>query len=122
MSRFKSNCKVMLVDPSELDEVISVTEEMRANWRSRGVATDEAMVSGLAPGNEAPTLIVGKSTCGNGATGRSRKATAPARAMAIVRRVVAIGLRMNGPEILIASFSKAPQLYYHRVIYMKKGK
>ena len=66
-----------------LDEVISVTEAMRANCRSSGVATAEAMISGLAPGNDADTLMVGKSTCGKGDTGRSRKATAPARAMAI---------------------------------------
>jgi len=33
-----------------LDEVISVTAAIRPNWRSSGVATDEAMVlSGLAP-------------------------------------------------------------------------
>ena len=35
-----------------LDEVISVTPAMRPNCRSSGVATDEAIVSGLAPGNE----------------------------------------------------------------------
>ena len=102
ISRFKSNCNVMLVEPRELDEVISVTEAMRANWRSNGVATDEAMVSGLAPGSDAPTLMVGKSTCGNGETGRSRKAMAPAR----VNRNGGqagwwqIGRRTNGSEIL----------------------
>ena len=71
---------------------------MRLNWRSSGVATVAAIVSGLAPGNPAPTEIVGKSTWGSGDTGRSRNATAPASAMAIVRSVVATGLRMNGPE------------------------
>ena len=54
----------MLVAPSELDEVISVTEAMRLNWRSSGVATADAIVSGLAPGRPAETEIVGKSTCG----------------------------------------------------------
>ena len=39
---------------------------MRPNWRSSGVATEEAMVSGLAPGKLRPTEIVGKSTCGSG--------------------------------------------------------
>src|SRR3989442_1287598 len=53
MFRFKSNCSVMLVDPSVLDDVISVTAAMRPNCRSSGVATDEAMVSGLAPGRPA---------------------------------------------------------------------
>ena len=36
--------------PSVLEDVISVTAAMRPNWRSSGVATEEAMVSGLAPG------------------------------------------------------------------------
>src|SRR5271157_456770 len=101
MSRFKSNCKVTLVLPRLLEEVISVTDAMRPNWRSRGVATEEAMISGLAPGNPADTEMVGKSTCGSGDTGNSLKATAPARAMAAVRRVVATGRRMNGDERLI---------------------
>jgi hypothetical protein len=77
MLRFRSNCRVMLVDPRLLDEVISVTDAMRVNWRSSGVATDEAMVSGLAPGKPACTEIVGKSTCGRGDTGKIRNATAP---------------------------------------------
>ena len=55
MLRFRSNCNVMLVEPRALDEVISVTAAMRPNWRSSGVATEEAMVSGLAPGSAACT-------------------------------------------------------------------
>src|SRR6184192_3841681 len=60
--RFRSNCRVMDVDPTLLVEVISVTPAMRPNWRSRGVATEEAIVSGLAPGRPALTEIVGNST------------------------------------------------------------
>ena len=52
----------MLVDPRLLEDVISVTAAMRLNWRSRGVATADAIVSGLAPGRPACTEIVGKST------------------------------------------------------------
>ena len=89
--RFRSNWRVTLADPRVLDEVISVTAAMRPNWRSSGVATDDAMVSGLAPGKEAFTEMVGKSTCGKGDTGRMRNATAPASAMATVRSVVATG-------------------------------
>src|SRR5258708_28164618 len=48
--RLRSNCRVMLVEPRLLDEVISLIPAMRPNWRSRGVATADAMVSGLAPG------------------------------------------------------------------------
>ncbi len=59
----------MLVEPRVLEEVISVTAAMRPNCRSSGVATDEAMVSGLAPGKPALTEMVGKSTCGSGETG-----------------------------------------------------
>ncbi len=92
----------MLHEPSELDEVISVTEAMRPNWRSSGVATEEAMVSGLAPGRLAFTEMVGKSTCGSGDTGSNRNAVAPARAMAISKSVVATGLRMKGSERFIA--------------------
>ena len=88
-----------LEDPRLLDEVISVTDAMRVNWRASGVATDEAMVSGLAPGKPADTETVGKSTWGRGDTGRSRKATAPAKVMAMRRSVVATGLRIKGSEI-----------------------
>ncbi len=42
------------------------------NCRSSGVATAEAIVSGLAPGSAAVTWIVGKSTFGRSDTGRSR--------------------------------------------------
>src|SRR5664279_3242330 len=52
-------------------ELISVMPAMRPNWRSRGVATEEAMVSGLAPGRPADTWMVGNSTWGRGATGRN---------------------------------------------------
>ena len=62
MLRLRSNCKVTLQEPSVLEEVISVTPAMRPNWRSSGVATEEAMVSGLAPGSDAETETVGKST------------------------------------------------------------
>src|SRR5215472_2076943 len=70
ISRERSNCSVMLVEPSWLVEVIWLTPAIRPNWRSSGVATDDAMVSGLAPGRPAFTLITGYSTCGIGATGR----------------------------------------------------
>src|SRR5258706_2320540 len=100
ISRSKSNCSVTDVEPTPLDEVISVTPAMRPNCRSSGVATDEAMVSGLAPGRPAPTAMVGKSIDGSGATGRKRKATTPERKMAMVISVVATGRLMKGAEKL----------------------
>ena len=51
MSCVSSNCKVMLVEPSELTEVIWLMPGISENCRSSGVATFEAMVSGLAPGS-----------------------------------------------------------------------
>src|ERR1700722_14942475 len=67
--RLRSNCMVMEQLPRELDDVISFRPAMRPNWRSRGVATEDAMVPGLAPGNVAVTIRVGNSTSGGGATG-----------------------------------------------------
>ncbi len=99
MSRSRSNCKITLLDPRLLEEVISVTPAMRPKARSSGVATVAAMVSGLAPGMRACTTTTGKSISGRGATGSRPKATMPARAMAMVRRVVATGRRMKGAEI-----------------------
>ena len=61
----------MPVVPSELCEVISVTPAMWPNCRSSGVATEEAMISALAPGRLALTEMVGKSTWGKGDTGRT---------------------------------------------------
>src|SRR5277367_765350 len=72
MLRLRSNCMVMEQLPSELDDVISFNPAMRPNWRSRGVATEDAMVSGLAPGSAAETMRVGNSTSGSGATGRAK--------------------------------------------------
>src|ERR1700693_798702 len=93
----------MLVVPILLEDVISVTPAMRPNCRSSGGATEEAMISGLAPGKEAPTETVGKSTCGRAETGNCLNATAPASARATVRRAVATGRRINGVDSLISS-------------------
>ena len=71
MSRSRSNCSVMLVEPSDEREVISLSPAIVLSARSSGVATVAAIVSGLAPGNDALTEMVGKSTCGNGAIGSS---------------------------------------------------
>jgi len=52
----------MLAEPSPELDVISLMPAMRLNWRSSGVATAEAMVSGSAPGRLDWTLMVGYST------------------------------------------------------------
>src|SRR5271170_2262759 len=103
MLRFKSNCSVTLTWPRVLCEVISVTDEIRPNSRSSGVATEEAMISGLAPGKEADTDIVGKSTCGSGDTGSTLNAERPDNTTPVVRSVVAMGRLMNGAEKFMAA-------------------
>ena len=87
------------VAPWREPDVISVTAAIVPRRRSKGVATEEAMVSGLAPGRPALTAMVGRSICGNGATGRSRKAAIPASMMPMVSSTVAIGRRMKGAEM-----------------------
>src|SRR4051794_18391452 len=89
----------MLVVPSTFVDVISVTPAMRPKRRSSGVATDEAMVSGLAPGRLAEMEIVGKSTRGRGETGNKVYAQVPAKSTPIASNVVAMGRRMNGPAM-----------------------
>ncbi len=75
---------------------------MRPNWRSSGVATDDAMVSGLAPGSDEPTCIIGNSTCGSGETGRKLISQRPGKSNAKVSSEVATGRRMNGAEMLMS--------------------
>ena len=69
MLRLRSNCRVIEVVPRPLVEFIEARPGMAANCCSSGVATDEAMVSGLAPGRVADTVMVGKSTLGSAETG-----------------------------------------------------
>src|SRR5215470_20223128 len=62
--RLRSNCTVMDDWPSDEVEVMALMPEIVANCRSIGAATEEAMVSALAPGSCAKMLMVGKSTAG----------------------------------------------------------
>ena len=79
--------------PTPLVEVISSTSAIAPRWRSSGVATVAAMISGLAPGRFAETKIAGTSIFGSGATGSSVNAAAPHNATPIVSSVVATGRR-----------------------------
>src|SRR5579859_3667444 len=99
--RDKSNCTVIWVVPSTLVEVICDTPGICENWYSNGCATEEAIVSGFAPGRLAVTWIVGRSTWGNGATGNIGYATRPTSSTPNISKDVAIGRLMNGVEILI---------------------
>jgi hypothetical protein len=62
MSRSRPNCSVTREAPVVLCEVISVTSAICPRCRSSGVATVDAMTSGLAPAMLADTEMVGKST------------------------------------------------------------
>src|SRR5260370_41542633 len=81
MLRSRVNWMVIWVFPSALVEVIESMPAMVENCFSSGVATAEAMVSGLAPGRAAVTWMGGKSMMGRSLTGRSREATIPKRMM-----------------------------------------
>src|SRR5580704_10570124 len=70
--RLRSNSRVIWVLPMEFDEVMELRPAMVENWFSSGVATADAMVSGLAPGRLAVTRRVGKSTLGRSLTARER--------------------------------------------------
>jgi hypothetical protein len=70
--RLSTNWMTTLVRPSEDCEVIELTPEIVASWRSIGAATEDAMVSALAPGRLAMIEIVGKSTAGSAATANRR--------------------------------------------------
>ena len=84
-----------------LIEVISVTPAMRPNCRSSGVATAEAIVSGLAPGRpqrpewlETPPAVT--------AIPAENETPETRQSRARVSSVVATGLRMKGAEMFMA--------------------
>jgi hypothetical protein len=63
---------VTWVLPSVLSDVIDVMPPIVANCRSRGAATETAMVSALAPGYCTVTVMVGTSMRGMAAIGSCR--------------------------------------------------
>src|SRR4029079_5573475 len=106
MFRLRSNWSVMLVLPCELRELIEVTPEMVENCFSSGVATEFAIVSGLAPGRFALTLMVGESTVGRSLTGTSRYPMTPKIRIVRTSSVVATGRLMNGSAKFISHRSR----------------
>jgi hypothetical protein len=100
----------MLVDPSELDEVIESMPEIVENCRSSGVATEAAIISGLAPGRPALTCMVGKSTFGRSLTGSVRYATIPKTTIPSMTSVVMTGRRMKSSVMFMTSAFSASAL------------
>ena len=72
MLLLKLNCRVILLMPRPFVDVMESKPAIVENCFSSGVATAEAIVSGLAPGRLTETRIVGKSTLGRSLTGRER--------------------------------------------------
>src|SRR5205809_6619029 len=98
MLRLRSNWMVIVVMPSDDDEVSELMPAMVESWRSIGAATDAAMVSALAPGSVAVMAMVGKSTAGSAATESSRYANTPNTMSDAVTSVVSTGRRMQVSE------------------------
>src|SRR6516165_7875015 len=107
----------MLVTPSWLTDVSSLTPAISPIRRSSGAATVAATVSGSAPGSVALTRTAARSVFGRLETGRLKYATAPARKSPIERSVVPIGRRIKGAEGFMAARPrlrlKAPGLLSH---------
>ena len=59
MFRLRENCSVIIEQPSELVDVIWFRPGICPNCRSSGAVTAEAMTSGLAPGKNVSTWMVG---------------------------------------------------------------
>ena len=89
--RSRSKVNTTWVEPWLLDDEIEVMPLILPKARSSGVATVLAILSGLAPGKLAVTLITGKSTCGRGATGSNRQANKPTSTSAKDSKPVATG-------------------------------
>ena len=98
MSRSSANWIVMRVMPWPLSEVIESMPAIVENCFSRTVATAEAIVSGLAPGNEPVTWMVGKSMFGRVETGSRRKPAIPKIRIPAMISTVMTGRRMKISE------------------------
>src|SRR4051795_7021479 len=99
---------VMPVEPSPDDDVMLSTPAIVENCFSSGVATDDAIVSGLAPGRLALTVIVGKSTVGRSLTGNRRYDVMPKNRIPAITRIVVTGRRMNSSDRFIAPRPRSP--------------
>src|SRR6185312_2219474 len=107
MLRSSVNWIVMFVEPRVDDDVMLSMPAIVENCFSSGVATAEAIVSGLAPGRLAPTVIVGKSTVGRSLTGRRWYAVMPKNRTPAITSTVVTGRRMNSSEKFIARLPPA---------------
>src|SRR5512142_1309540 len=115
MFLLRLNWRVICATPCPLTEVMLSSPAIVENWRSSGVATAEAIVSGLAPGRLAFTSTVGKSTFGRSLTGSIRYAMMPKSRIADMTSVVMTGLFIKGSDICI-ELCQAPNLRHQNSI------
>src|ERR1051326_6882574 len=85
-------------EPSPDVDVMLSMPAIVENCFSSGVATADAIVSGLAPGRRAFTVIVGKPTVGKSLTGRRTYALMPKNRIPAITSTVVTGRRMNSSE------------------------
>src|SRR6185437_13701410 len=102
MLRSRVNWIVMFVEPRVDDDVMLSMPAIVENCFSSGVATADAIVSGLAPGSAAFTVIVGKSTVGRSLTGSRLYALTPKKRIPVMTRIVVTGRRMKSSERFIS--------------------
>src|SRR5690606_14928239 len=107
ISRSRSNWMMIRVEPWLLRLLIWLTPAILPRDLSSGVATLEAMISGLAPGRLACTVITGKSILGSGETGNRPKLTPPSSRIARLISMVATGRAIKGADRFIAGASYA---------------
>ncbi|MNN50418.1 hypothetical protein D3C81_1650030 [compost metagenome] len=98
MLRSLLNSIVMLELPSVLDELMTVTPGIVANCFSSCVATEAAMVSGLAPGSVAVTWITGELKLGSAAMGIVGYSTMPVTMTARHSSTVMTGRRIQSSD------------------------
>jgi hypothetical protein len=82
-------------------ELSDATPAIVESFFSIGVATEDAMVSALAPLRLAVTTIVGKSTLGRALIGNCRYPTIPKIMMAAISSVVMTGRLMHSSDKFI---------------------
>ena len=91
----------MLVEPSELVELMTLMPSIVENSFSSGNATADAIFSGAAPGRFAVTEIIGVLKLGRAATGILKYATLPAMTVAIDSNTVMTGRLIHNSESVI---------------------
>ena len=100
-----------------VDDMLSIPA-MVENSFSSGVATDDAIVSGLAPGKAAWTWMVGYSTVGRSLTGRPKYERTPKTRIAAINSVVVTLRRMKKSVMRMSPSFQSPVRHRPRLLQM----